>query len=137
MIADSVGPSFHDSSMSSERFLLPAFGERGLEFGHGLVDGEAGRLLTRRELFEALKELGDKRRGRKHENAAVNQPVPVGIRGDVGALEGVSPKVEQLGSRSATNGSAQSCIVPCKRCSMNTTFQLSMRTPRTSPSSEK
>jgi hypothetical protein len=46
-------------------------------------------------------------------------------------------KLNSLGTRSVTNGSAQIWIVPWTRCSMNTTFQLSNRIPSTSPSSEK
>jgi len=45
-------------------------------------------------------------------------------------------RLNSFGTRSVTNGSAQICSVPCVRCSMNTTFQLSKRIASTSPSSE-
>ena len=34
-------------------------------------------------------------------------------------------RLKILGRRSRVNGSAQTCIVPVQRCSMNTSFQLS------------
>ena len=46
-------------------------------------------------------------------------------------------RLNSFGTRSATNGSAQTCSVPWTRCSMNTIFQLSKRSAITSPSSEK
>jgi hypothetical protein len=60
----------------------------------------------------------------------VEEPVPVGVRGDVGALEGIGAQVEQLRD-------AQIPSVPSLRCSMNTIFQFSNRMPSTSASSEK
>ncbi len=46
-------------------------------------------------------------------------------------------RLKIFGTRSVVNGSAQIWNVPWTRCSMNTTFQLSKRTPSTSVSSEK
>ena len=66
------------------------------------------------------------RRG-EHEDA-VEHPVVVGVRRDVGPLVGVGAQVEQLRTRAApTYGSSQIRRVPGTRCSMKTIFQLSNR----------
>ena len=115
---------------------LPAGGERCLQLGDGLIDREAGRLLTRRELLERLEELADDAAaaipGRR-----CRHPILVRVRRDVGALEGVGAQVEELRDAQRHERLGPDRRVPCARCSMNTAFQLSKRSASTSPSSEK
>ena len=53
-------------------------------------------LLSRWELLEGLEELGHHSRRREHEVRLVDEPVVVGVRGHVGALERVDSEVEDL-----------------------------------------
>jgi hypothetical protein len=61
VIAEFVGPSFHESSMSVIVVRLPAFGKSGLELGHRLVDCEGRSILAGWELLERFQELSNKR----------------------------------------------------------------------------
>src|SRR5215212_10809381 len=137
MIAARAVPSAHKSRVPMSLPSLTAFSERVLELGDHLIDREAGRLLAGREVLEGSQELGHHRGRRQRDVVVVEEPVIVGVRRDVGPFEWVGAQVNSLGTRRATNGSAQICSVPVARCSMNTTFQLSKRRASTSPSSEK
>src|SRR5262245_56013022 len=63
---------------------------------HGLVDRERGGALARWELLERLEERADDRGGRERDPRFRHDPVPVGVRGDVGALVGIGAEVEEL-----------------------------------------
>src|SRR5690348_2281868 len=63
-----------------------------------LVDREARRPLARRIVLEGGQELGDQRLHREHDRPGVpHHPVVIAVRGDVGPLIGIGPKVEYLG----------------------------------------
>ena len=64
--------------------------------GHRLVDGEAGRLLARREVLERRQERPHDRLRREDDVVMVEEPVVVRVRRDVGPLERVGSQVEQL-----------------------------------------
>src|SRR5215211_5412094 len=71
-------------------------GQRALELLDDLIDGEAGGRLARWELLEGRQELGDHPGGGEDDVVVVEQPVVVGVRGDVGALERVGGQVVEL-----------------------------------------
>ncbi len=62
-----------------------------------LIDAEAGRLHARWEFLESFQELPDQKLRRIGQVDAVNQPIPVGVRGNVRSFEWVSTQVEHLG----------------------------------------
>src|SRR4051794_32230261 len=83
----------HRSSVATFR---SASGGQRRQLLDRLVDAEGRRTLARWELPEGLQELrGD--RGRVEDQEVVpEQPLVVGVRGDVGVLERVGTEVEQL-----------------------------------------
>src|SRR5262245_7950716 len=64
---------------------------------HGLIDREGVRTLDRRELPEGLEELPDDLRRDEGQDSALDQPVPVRVRGDVRELVGIGAQVVELG----------------------------------------
>src|SRR5262249_5821050 len=75
--------------------LRPALVTRGalLQLLENLVDAEARGFLARRVVLEGREEFGDIGLGRHHQEGVVQQPVVIGVRGDVGALEGIAAQV--------------------------------------------
>ena len=63
---------------------------------HHVVEIEAGGLLPLREFLERHQELAHVVLGGNHQEHVVEQPVVVGVRGDVRPLVGVRPQVEHL-----------------------------------------
>src|SRR5262249_44603464 len=61
-----------------------------------LVDSEARRLLTRWKLFERLHEVRDDRLCREQHVRRLQVPVPIGVRGDIGAFKGIGTQVVEL-----------------------------------------
>src|SRR5262245_24330518 len=89
-------PRSRKDSMKATSPRLLARRQRRLQLRNGLVDREARRVLPRRELLEGLEELGDDGRRGQDEDAVVDDPVPVRVRRDVGALERIGTQVEEL-----------------------------------------
>ncbi len=81
------------------------------ELFHHLIQGEAGRFLTRWKLLEGGEELADIILGWHQQVGAIDQPIVVGIGGELGAFVGIATQVEHT------------CKVPCTRCSMKISFQ--------------
>src|SRR6266850_2535746 len=82
---------------SSAAILSVSRAARGLvHLLQRLINGEARRLLARRKLFESRQEWSDDRLRRQHQVAAVEEPVVVRVRRDVGALERIGPQIEEL-----------------------------------------
>jgi hypothetical protein len=64
------------------------------QFLHDLIQAEARGLLARRELLEGGQEVADVGLGRHQQVGPVEQPVVVGVGGDLSALVGVAAQVE-------------------------------------------
>src|SRR5262245_41234545 len=69
-----------------------------------LVDAEARGFLTWRIVLEGREEFGDIGLGRHHQEGVIQQPVVIGVGGDVGALEGIAAQVEELGQPQCREG---------------------------------
>src|SRR6516162_9646212 len=79
----------------------PASGSVGLGVGALLhllehLEVEAGGLLPLRILPECLQEFPDKGLRRDHQVDVVDYPIIVGVRRDVGTLEGIGAEIEHL-----------------------------------------
>src|SRR5262247_4275080 len=61
-----------------------------------LVNGEARRLLPRRELLERGQELANYLLRRHEQENVIHHPIPVGVRGDFGPLVWLGAQVEEL-----------------------------------------
>jgi len=72
---------------------------RRIEFFQGVADGEAGRLLTRWELFESLQELSDISLRWYQQVCMVQPPIPVSVRGESGSLIRIRSQIEKPGWR--------------------------------------
>src|SRR5262245_2708674 len=70
-----------------------------LQLLHRLVDRERGGTLAQREFLIALQVLPDDHRSRQRDVPIRDDPVIVGIRTNIGAFIGVSPKVVADGAR--------------------------------------
>src|SRR5262249_28756791 len=64
---------------------------------HHLINAEARRLLSRREVLERLDELLHERLCRNKQERPLQRPVVVGIRRDIRPLVRVRAQIEQLG----------------------------------------
>src|SRR5262245_53598366 len=67
-----------------------------LEASQHLVEVEAGGLLALRIFPEGLQEVADIRLRRHQQINVADQPIIVGVRGDVGALERIGTEVKDL-----------------------------------------
>ena len=72
-----------------------------------LIDGEARRLLPWRKVLEGRQELADIGLRRDQHEGVIEQPVVVGVRGDVGALVRIEPEIEDQRHAQVVKGSAQ------------------------------
>lgn len=83
--------------MTAMQRLLHVGFEASLHLLDDLVDAEARRPLARRIVLECSEEFSRHGRCGEEDSSAVgHQPVVVGVRGNIGSLVGVRPKVEQL-----------------------------------------
>src|SRR5215467_9064985 len=67
-----------------------------LHLSQYLVEVEAGGLLALRVLPEGLEKFPDKGLRRHQQVDVIDKPVVIGDRRDVGALEGIGAKIEEL-----------------------------------------
>ena len=68
---------------------------RRIQLLHNIVNGEAGRLLARRELLKCRKKLADIALRRNQQERMVHPPIPVRVRGDRGPLIRIHAQVEK------------------------------------------
>src|SRR5262245_45632507 len=81
------------------RRRLPSMSVRSRRLLHlleHLVEAEARRLLSRRELLEALQELRDTGLRRHEQVDTPEHPVPVCVRGFYRALVRIHPQIEDI-----------------------------------------
>ena len=84
-----------------------------------LIDREAARLLSWRELLKCCQELPYDRLCRNQDEDVLNEPSVVITRLMFRTLEWVGAQVDSFGARSGINGWIQTSR-PCAGCSMNT-----------------
>ena len=64
------------------------------ELGHHIIQAKAGRFLTRRILHEGCKELTDVSLCWDQQKRMIQQPIIIGIRGDLSSFIGLATEVE-------------------------------------------